>query len=155
MITTDLKHIDELLPQVSGPVKKALATIKDIDFAQWDKSRYELDGDNIFALVNHYKTEPVSDRRPEKHFKYTDIQLLLEGSEKIGYGPLQPEYKETENKKDSNDIVFYEKVDNENFVTLNAGDMAIFFPWEVHRPNCQSGNKPTAVRKVVIKVKMG
>ena len=154
MITTDLKHITELLPNVDGPVKKALAALKDVDFSKWDKARYEIDGDNIFALVNNYDTEPVSARRPEKHFKYTDIQIVLAGSEKIGYCPFKPSYKETENKKDSNDIVFYEKVERENFVTLEAGDMAVFFPWEVHRPNCQKGNTPTSVKKVVVKVKM-
>ncbi len=154
MITSDLKHITELLPQVDGPVKKALSALKNVDFSTWDKSRYKIDGENIFALVNHYDTEPVNDRRPEKHFKYTDIQLVLEGSEKIGYCPLKAEYKVTENKKDSNDIVFYEKVENENFVTLNPGDMAIFFPWEIHRPNCQSGKNPVSVKKVVVKVKM-
>ena len=153
MITLDVKHIAELLPHVSGPVKTALLALKDVDFSQWTEARYEIDGDNIFAMVNHYDTEPVSQRRPEKHFKYTDIQIVLEGSEKIGYCPFISTYNETENKKDSNDVVFYEKVENENFVTLKAGDIAIFFPWEVHRPNCQSDNNPVSVKKVVVKVK--
>ena len=126
-----------------------------MDFSQWKKGRHDIDGDNIYAMVNAYDTEPVSARRPEKHFVYTDIQIVVEGKEKIGYCPFDPTYKETENKKDKGDIVFYEKVKNENFVTLKAGDIAVFYPWEIHRPNCQSGSKPASVKKVVVKVKMG
>ena len=155
MFTTDLQHLKETLPQVAGPVKKALKAVKDIDFTKLSKGRHVIDGDNIFAMVNSYETEPTKTRRPEKHFQYTDIQLILEGKEKIGYCPFSPNYTVKEDKKDSNDVVFYEKVENENFITLSPGDMAIFYPWEIHRPNCQAGTKPISVKKVVIKVKMG
>jgi len=45
-------------------------------------------------------------------------------------------------------------ITNENFVIVKPGEFAVFFPWEVHRPNCQAGDKPSQVKKVVLKVKM-
>jgi biofilm protein TabA len=124
-----------------------------IDFSTYEKGKYELDGSNIKANVNIYATQPVADRRAEKHNQYIDIQIILSGEEKIGYVDYKPDFTVTEDKMAEKDIAFY-KVTGENFITLKAGDFAVLFPWEVHRPNCQSGDKPCQMKKVILKVKM-
>ena len=40
----------------------------------------------------------------------------------------------TEDRRKTSDVSFYGKTERENVVTLQKGDFAIFFPWEVHRP---------------------
>ena len=84
MITGTLEQLDRLLPQVAGNVKKALELLKQVDVMNLPNGKTPLDGENIFASVNTYETEPVTDRRPEKHFKYIDIQILGAGREAIG-----------------------------------------------------------------------
>jgi len=154
MISGNLQGIKQLKPFLTGNLVKALAFMEKIDFSTYEKGKYELDGDKIKANVNLYATQPVADRRPEKHDKYIDVQIVLEGEEKIGYLDYKSDFTVTEDNMASKDVAFY-NVTGENFITLKAGDFAILFPWEVHRPNCQSGDKPCQMKKVILKVKMG
>jgi len=153
MIFGNLAHIDDILPYVGPSIAKALQSIKKTDFELWADGEYEMDGRNLFARVNSYTTEPKEQRRPEKHFAYVDLQLMIIGSEAIGYCPLAKGMEVIEDKKTESDIVFYDKAIKENFVTLRAGDFAIFFPWEAHRPNCNCGDIALPVKKVVVKIK--
>lgn len=153
MITGTLEQLDRLLPQVAGNVKKALELLKQVDVTALPDGRKLLDGEDIFASVNTYETEPVQDRRPEKHFRYIDIQILGAGREAIGYTDVENAGNLTEDRREKDDVVFYGTTRKENFVKLEKGDFAIFFPWEVHRPNCWFGEGPETVKKIVVKVR--
>lgn len=153
MITGTLEQLDRLLPQVAGNVKKALELLKTVDVENLPVGKTPLDGDDIFASVNTYETEPMADRRPEKHFQYIDIQILGAGRETIGYTDVENAGDLTEDRRETNDVVFYGTTRKENFVKLEKGDFAIFFPWEVHRPNCWFGEGPETVKKIVVKVR--
>lgn len=153
MITGTLEQLDRLLPQVAGNVKKALELLKTVDVLALPNGKTPLDGENIFASVNTYETEPREDRRPEKHFQYIDIQILGAGRETIGYTDVENAGDLTEDRRETNDVVFYGTTRKENFVKLEKGDFAIFFPWEVHRPNCWFGEGPETVKKIVVKVR--
>lgn len=153
MITGNLEQLDRLLPQVAGRVKKALELLKQVDVLALPTGKTPLEGDDIFASVNTYETEPVTDRRPEKHFKYIDIQILGAGREAIGYTDVENASDLTEDRREKDDVVFYGRTQKENFVDLEKGDFAIFFPWEVHRPNCWFGEGPETVKKIVVKVR--
>ena len=52
--------------------------------------RYELDGDNIYVLIQDQTTAPVEKKRAESHRNYIDIQYLFTGKEVQGYAPLLP-----------------------------------------------------------------
>ena len=110
----------------------------------------------MFARVNTYNTEPKAERRAEKHNQYIDVQYVAQGSETIWFTPLTPACIETENKADENDVIFYADPKEKNCVVLNTGDFAIFFPWELHRPNCAHGccgeGAIQHVQKIVVKV---
>lgn len=153
MITGTLEQLDRLLPQVAGNVKKALELLKQVDVTALPNGKKLLDEEDIFASVNTYETEPVQDRRPEKHFRYIDIQILGAGREAIGYTDVENADNLTEDRREKDDVVFYGTTRKENFVKLEKGDFAIFFPWEVHRPNCWFGEGPETVKKIVVKVR--
>jgi biofilm protein TabA len=154
MITGTQKEIGRLLPFVTGRLKEALLKVEALDLAALPVGKTPLDGDNIFASVNKYATEPAADRRPEKHFQYIDIQLVASGHETIGYADEENAAEITEDRREAGDVVFFGKLSKENHVRLETGDFAIFFPWEVHRPNCQcDGEGAVEVKKVVVKVK--
>ena len=154
MITGNLAHLERLAGQLTGPVKKALELLAERDVTELPVGKTLLAGEDIFASVNVYETEPAADHRPEKHFQYIDIQVLGAGREKIGYTDMENAGEITEDRREPNDVVFYDKVEKENFVQLEKGDFAIFFPWEVHRPNCQFEGKAEKVKKIVVKVRM-
>lgn len=154
MITGNLAHLERLAGQLTGPVKKALELLVERDVTELPAGKTPLAGEDIFASVNVYETEPAADRRPEKHFQYIDIQVLGAGREAIGYTDVENASNLTEDRREANDVVFYGTVKKENFVRLEKGDFAIFFPWEVHRPNCWFGDQGEKVKKIVVKVRM-
>ena len=51
------------------------------------------------------------------------------------------------------DVIFYADPQEKNCAVLNSGDFAIFFPWELHRPNCSVEKIASNVQKIVVKVK--
>ena len=71
----------------------------------------------------------------------------------IWYTPLTSECVETENKAEKEDVIFYADPHEKNCAVLNSGDFAIFFPWELHRPNCSVEKIANNVQKIVVKVK--
>ena len=155
MIFTDLAKINDLLPYVSLRIGKALAYLRDTNFESLPNGEYEVEGRAIFARVNTYETEAREEKKPESHIKYIDVQFLVAGKESIGFCPLTEEHKLVEDYADEQDLLFYEKAHNENYVNMKAGDIAIFFPWEIHRPGCNLDGEKAQVKKVVVKVRNG
>lgn len=151
MLQGNKQDIEKLLPYVGEGLQKALRYIAATDFSMLANGEYEIDGRKVFARVNTYTTEPKAERRPEKHNKYIDVQFVARGEESIWYTPLRPECVEIENKAEKDDVIFYADPGELNQAQLRAGDLAIFFPWELHRPNC-TAEGPSDVQKVVVKV---
>ena len=153
MLQGNKKDIEKLLPYVSERLQKALAYVAATDFSKVENDEYEIDGRNVFARVNTYDTEPKAERRPEKHNDYIDVQFVARGEETIWYTPLTADCVETENKAEKEDVIFYADPQEKNCAVLNSGDFAIFFPWELHRPNCSVEKIASNVQKIVVKVK--
>lgn len=133
-------------------LQKALSYLKNTDFTKKELGRDEIDGDNMYAMVQEYQTKPKADCKPEAHVKYVDIQYIVSGKEAIGYGPLSAKNPVKEDKLAEKDIIFYQSVEDETDVVLAQGMYGIFYPADVHRPKCAVGDS-TTVRKVVLKIK--
>ena len=127
---------------------KALSFLAETDWSQVEFGRYELDGDNIFYLVQDY-TPKGEEAKAEAHRKYIDIQAMIEGTEIIGIAPIEGEKTEIEAKPEK-DAWFY-TCDTQN-LELYAGSFMIFFPNDIHRPGMAIGASEP-VTKVVVKVK--
>ncbi|MDD3395994.1 MAG: YhcH/YjgK/YiaL family protein [Acidaminococcaceae bacterium] len=153
MIFLNIKQIGQVIPFVSPKLRRALTHLTKTDFLHTANGEYALDGREIFFRVNSYATEPLADRRAEKHFEYIDVQYIAAGTEMIGFAPFTPELELLE-EHFKDDVAFYHVAETENLVVLHPGDIAIFFPWEVHRPNCQVGITPCEVKKVVGKIRL-
>ena len=133
-----------------GRVYTALEFLAKTDFSQMELGRYELDGDNIFYMVQSYETDPDK-TISEAHKKYIDIQFMVNGEEIIGVAPISCEKTETEAKPE-NDVWFYE-CETEP-LTLFSGSFMVLYPNDLHCPGVATNNKPMTCRKVVVKVKV-
>ncbi|MCI9047731.1 MAG: DUF386 domain-containing protein [Hungatella sp.] len=131
-------------------IQTAIAYLKDNDFVHMEPGVYEIQGKEIYAQVFDAETGAVPERRPEVHEKYVDVQFLASGREKLGFTPDTGTY-EVDERIDERDLIFYKSVENEGFIEAVPGCYSIFFPADVHRPACASG-EPMTVRKVVVKV---
>jgi YhcH/YjgK/YiaL family protein len=126
----------------------ALDHISTTDFDSKEPGRYDIDGDNLFVMVNDYQTKNSDESEFEAHRKYIDVQYIAKGTEWIGYAPLAGQTVTTE-YNDDRDVVFFEG--EPSFVKLDKGMFAIFFPEDLHMPGTGEGDH---VRKVVVKVRI-
>lgn len=142
-------------PPVTGELPvlaKALAFLRQPPPGGWQEGRYELEGEQMFALVSRYATEPATERRPESHRRYIDIQYVAAGEEVLGHSFLGSGHRLVEDLSADKDLLFYDGAIREMPCLLNPDVYAVLFPEDVHRPCCQSGQAAAAVTKIVIKI---
>jgi len=147
MVFDRLKNANQYFP-LGERITKALQYLSQTDFTNIEPGKYEIDGENIFALISSYDTKPLSASKWEAHRKYIDLHYIVEGKEKIGFTEFQKviiieEYNE------ERDVALY-KGDG-NYLIMDEGHFAIFFPPDVHMPSIAI-NIPKQVKKVTVKV---
>lgn len=129
---------------------KAFEFIENNDLKSFLPGRYDICGDEVFALVQEYITKNEEEKNWESHEKYIDIQLIIEGQEIMGYAPVSClEIKE--DLRPEKDMIFYKETLNGSNIKFTNGDYAIFFPEDGHKPGCNS-IEPSKVKKVVVKI---
>lgn len=148
MIFDTLKNVDNY--KGLGRVYDALKFLSETDFSKIELGRYELDGDNIFYMVQSYDTDPDK-TISEAHKKYIDIQYMVEGEEIIGVADISEE-KELTEAKEENDVWFY-NCKTEPLV-LSAGKYMVLYPNDLHCPGVATNGTAMTCRKVVVKVKV-
>lgn len=131
--------------------KKAYAWLQETDLAALADGRYDIGGEDIYANVMSYTTEPELSVYYEAHEAYFDIQYLVSGQEKFGI--VKNEGLTIKEAIPENDVVFFEHPAEDMYVLLNAGDLVVVAPEDAHKPKCAYG-EPVEVKKVVVKVKI-
>jgi YhcH/YjgK/YiaL family protein len=112
--------------------------------------KIEIDGENVFLLMNEYETKVQADCKTESHRKYIDIQWMIAGTEKVGFSFLDNQ-EITESYNHEKDYTFYNaQID---YFELKQGWFAIFFPTDLHCPSI-AFQHPMKIRKAVFKVKV-
>ena len=111
-----------------------------------------LSGEEVYALVQGYRTSPAAERAWEAHRRYVDVQFMVSGEEFIYHAPLDW----LEVTKDYDAAGDYELLRGTNLQCLHfrAGYFGIFFPHDGHKPGC-SVTESSLVSKVVVKVRLG
>lgn len=148
MIFDTLKNVDNY--KGLGRVYTALKFLAETDFSAINLGRYELDGDNIFYMVQSYDTDPDK-TISEAHRKYIDIQYMVEGEEIIGVADISSD-KELTEAKEENDVWFYNCKTEP--LTLSAGKYMVLYPNDLHCPGVATNGTALTCRKVVVKVKV-
>jgi biofilm protein TabA len=131
---------------------KAFAVLADPALAHKPDGRHDIDGDDLYYIVQHYTTRPMEQGRPESHRKYIDIQALIAGREVLGYSPIHG-LEVVEPYDEARDIVFYRLGDLAARVTLEPGLFCLLYPHDAHLPSCQLA-APANVHKVVFKIRV-
>ncbi len=130
-------------------IRKALEYIRSTDLDRADAGRHDLDGDHLFAVIADYETTDREAGKLEGHRTYIDVQYMVRGTEWVGYAPLSGQTVAADYNSE-NDCALFEG--ESTFFRFDAGMFAVFFPHDLHLPG--TGERPTPVRKVVVKVKI-
>ena len=152
MILGSLSNISNEIRLYPPALQTGLKFLLETDVSSIQLGRHEIDGSKIYAMVSEYETQVKKLRRPEVHKKYADIQYIHSGVELIGFGPLAAAGDIDEDYLARKDVLYYKSMANETDMILSQGMFAVYFPWDVHRPNCTAGEKAGRVRKVVVKI---
>ena len=132
-------------------IQTALKWIADHDVAHMEAGTYEIQGKDLYVMIQDITTQPAEVRRPERHNDYLDIQYIVSGVERMGYVPYTGAEAVLEDPE-GKDVTFYKNLAGEAFVDVTPGCYCIFFSNDIHRPGCAAG-EPGNVRKAVVKVK--
>lgn len=133
-----------LYPGVEFILKQINGNIQD--------GRFEIEGNDVYAMVQSYMTDAPENKKLESHRRYIDIQYIVSGKEAIGWLPAGG-LKVMTPYSDENDVIFYHSAECISPLVLAPGMFAVFYPSDAHRPGCFL-DKLEPVRKIVIKVKI-
>ncbi len=130
---------------------KAIVYARDFDRSLPD-GVHEVDGRNMFAKVASYETSQAEERKFESHIHYADVQVLLSGEERMDVS-LEQDLEPLGDYREDDDVVKVKAPAVYSSLSMTPGMFAVFFPQDVHRPNCSLNGK-TNNRKVCMKVKI-
>ena len=122
------------------------------DMQSLENGKYEIQGEDIFVSVQDYTTKIPEEGKFEAHKKYADIQYIIKGEAKLGYGDVKVFVPSTF-YHDKNVIIFFENTVKSSFVHAKEGDFVIFMPEDAHMP-CIAVNEPLYVKNAVVKVRV-
>ncbi len=133
-------------------IYRAVQFVVDFDVSLGD-GKYEIEGDDIFAIVQSVATGEAKDKLFEAHQKYIDVQMVLEGCERHDVALLDSEDIEIVQQYDSQkDVMFFKEPEHFSTIIMKPGVFVVYGPADGHRPGCRVGDG-VDIRKVCVKIK--
>lgn len=126
---------------------RAFDFIRDNDLHAMPPGRYPVEGDNLIAIVERVPGKTRGQARLECHRKYIDIQLVLDGTDEMGWKPLADCLNPVSDYSAEKDIRFFHDAPA-SWVAVPPDHFCIFFPEDAHAPLVSAGE----VRKVIFKI---
>lgn len=128
---------------------RAFAFLQETDLSSFSPGRHDIDGDAIYVSIDHVDGRGHEGARLEAHRAHIDIQLTLDGEERIGWKPLVSCETPDGAFDESRDIGLF-RDRPATWLSLPPGTFGIFFPEDAHAP--LAGNGP--VKKAIVKIRV-
>jgi len=146
MILDSLENVHRYTALYKG-FPKAIDFLLRSDLNELPVEKYEIDKDRVYAMVAKDSGCKKEDSLLEIHEKYIDIQLVLAGTDEMGWKSITScNHPAGEYDKDA-DIQFFTD-DPDIWLPVEPGFFVIFFPEDAHMPMISAGQ----LHKVVVKV---
>lgn len=110
--------------------------------------RIEIDGENVFALVQEYDTKTFNIDMWEAHKKYFDIQFIVSGTEEIKVSRIEDMTPNTKYHLDGDYWLFSGQGHS---LKITKNQFAIFSPEDIHQPAIATGDSIKEIKKIVVK----
>jgi len=110
--------------------------------------KYAINDQGAYVIIETYETKEASACFIECHRKYIDVQVVIEGIERVGvcHRTACDEFPYDEEKD------FQKLKGDTDLLTLEAGSFMIFYPDDAHMPGVRYGECKGMVKKAVFKV---
>lgn len=153
MILDQAKNLDKYKGLGIGDrYAKAVEWLKNTDLASLPVGTYEIDGRDVYAMIQEYTTKQWENGNFETHDNYTDVQYVIKGKEILGYVGRDNLTAVKMPYDPARDLTFYEEPASSLACACVADDFMIFFPTDGHKPQIASGEQ-SPVKKCVLKIK--
>ena len=122
--------------------------LKNNDLQTMEVGKYPIKDKDLFLNLSLAKQRTKDTAILETHINMIDIQIPITCAETFGYTPLEdlPDFEYNAEK----DITKYGDTKAQTYVTVNPGQMAIFFPQDGHAPCIIEKEE---IKKAIFKVK--
>ncbi len=108
-------------------------------------------GDGVFAMEQAYVAKPPAAGRWEAHKVYIDVQVIVSGDEFMEVIDVS-RLTVNEDRTPAKDVLFFDNGPECSVLRVGAGDIAVFYPVDAHKPSLAAGEPAVLVRKTVVKV---
>ena len=149
MIYDEIKNVHTYF-SLNGRLKEGFQFLLNSDLKNLKDGRHIIKGDEIYANVQTLNTKPVEEQKWEAHKKYIDIQYVIRGREKMGFGVLS-DFNKTVVPYDENKDVMFLEGENYSYIDVKEGSFVIFYPNDVHAPML-SVDSSEEIKKVIVKI---
>ena len=146
MIIDALPNIPRYLGLNEG-FPKAVEFLTRADLKELQPDTYEIDGDRVYAMISKEAGRNKEDTPLEIHEKYIDIQMILDGTDEMGWKSTSSCKRPAGEFDRESDIQFFND-DPDVWLPVTPGLFVIFFPEDAHMPMISEGQ----IHKVVVKV---
>lgn len=130
--------------------ERSSAALRIRGIAVGETQRIEL-GRGVFALEQVYHSKVRAEGFFESHRKYVDVQVVFEGYEWMEVADVAATTIRQPYNPDR-DVIIYQDVPEASALRIGPGDVAVFFPADVHMPGVCGKAGPLLVRKTVVKI---
>ncbi|MGO4495232.1 YhcH/YjgK/YiaL family protein [Paenibacillus sp. 2RAB27] len=148
MIIDTIRHRQDHQFQYGEAVCRALEYVINMNTADM-RSTVEFEGKNMYVMKQKPMTKLFEEQLAEAHACYADIHFVLEGEEWQGFASTSDLNQTVEDKLEQSDYILFEHVENEGRIRLLPGDFTVYWPGEIHRPNCHPTGSVHLVKLVV------
>ena len=132
-------------------IDMALAAMKNFSAQNYPVGKCEIDGQNVFLLLNEYQTHYRKDTLTEAHRKYIDVMYMVEGEEIIYVKSAQSLKNISKEYDPQIEALLADTDEDATPVRLTAGSFVVLFPQDAHAPGC-CVDTPQNVKKIIGKV---
>ena len=122
--------------------------LKNNDLQTMEVGKYPIKDKDLFLNLSLAKQRTKDTAFLETHINMIDIQIPITCAETFGYTPLEDLHDFEYNAE--KDITKYGDTKAQTYVTVNPGQMAIFFPQDGHAPCIIEKEE---IKKAIFKVK--
>jgi YhcH/YjgK/YiaL family protein len=126
---------------------RAFRFLTDTDLAALPTGRNEIEGDEMFVIIDRKDGRGRGGARLEAHRRYIDIQYTVHGEEEIGWTPLSACASPAGAFDATKDLVFFDDPSS-CWISVPRGSFAIFFPEDAHAPLAGM----SALTKAIVKI---
>lgn len=148
MIIDIIENAEKYLSINTGFIK-AFEFLKGSEINALPTGMQKIDADRVFAIIENSPGRQRENAQLEAHEKYIDIQMVLQGTDNMGWRrkstcrQLATEYQE------KTDIQFFAD-DPVAWLPVEPGMFVIFFPEDAHMPLISPGHIHKVIAKIAV-----